>query len=107
MKRSIFAFAILALLGTGAIARAATFQVTPDGGSDCNTGPWDLESALDGAVTNGEHNVLNLARGQYSAGLGTFIYIPLTQARSLTLVGDPGGGTVFQGDGNQILSIDT
>jgi hypothetical protein len=107
MKRSIYFLTIFSILYLSSLTHAATFNVIPNGSSNCNSAPCDLQSALDAAAINGEDNVLNLAAGKYDAGLGTFTYAPVVTTGTLNLVGDPEGGTIIDGVGNQCMLIDT
>jgi hypothetical protein len=107
MKRYFCIFTVLTLISLPSFAHAAVFNVTPNGGSNCNLGPCDLQSAFDAAEINGEDNVLNLAAGVFSASLGTFKYEPVVETGSLTLQGDPGGGTLIDGSGQAAMRIST
>jgi hypothetical protein len=107
MKRSFFLLAIFVFLSFSSLARAAIFNVTPNGGSDCNVASCDLQSALDTAAINGEDNVLNLSAEVFHASNGTFKYEPVVETGALTLQGDPGGGTIIDGSGVQAMVINT
>ena len=107
MKRSLLALAFFAVGASASSAFGATFQVAPNGGPDCNTGICDLQTALNTAAGTTEGDILLLAPGHYNAGGGTFSYFPPTASGALELRGDPAGGTIFNGSGNQIMAVDT
>jgi len=112
--RSWIWFAIvIALFNAPVLGRAATFNVTPNGDSDCTDLNCGLQAALDAAQNNNQADTLLLAPGNYDASGGTFFYpsndvLAAAENFPLTLRGsDPTTTTLNGGDLQQVMLINT
>lgn len=107
MGRLVLGVAGLFFLGFFNLAYGANWTVSPSSDNDCSDNDCALQSVLNIAASNFDHDTIIIAEGEYDASVTTFIYEPGEPENfSLTLQGAGIGKTIIDAhDLTQVFSI--